>query len=78
MNNYDTWKTTEPPVHEEADEDKCKCPGVMRTGCPCDLCHGRGWYPSCDADGNEEGEMYCEDPTCEAGKMVRVRDGGAL
>lgn len=50
----------------------CKCPGVTRTGCPCPLCHGAGWYPE-QIDGTEYDyrEKYCD---CADGKKLRERE----
>lgn len=34
----------------------------------CERCSGRGYYPSVDADGYEDGSLYC---ACAAGEMRR-------
>ncbi len=52
----------------------CPYPGVTRTGCPCDKCHGTGWYPetqevvSQPEREEDYDEVYCD---CPAGVALR-------
>ncbi len=53
----------------------CSCPGVMRTGCPCDKCHGTGWYAeTVIVNGCEDyDEKYCD---CKDGVRLKIIESG--